>query len=258
MNLKEKLEYHYRVFDRSQLEPDPLQFSHMFSDEKDIEVMAFISSVFAYGSVTQIISILNKLVHIMNLQPYRFIISFSEHKVSEIFNKIKFRFYTGHDIHQFFTLVNLIYNEFGSLKNLFISGYNERDENIKNGISNFSNYFLDNYSTKFGKLSNGFKFMFPLPEKGSACKRMNLFLRWMARKDELDFGLWKEIPTSKLVIPVDTHVARISRNLQLTKVKNVSWKMAEEITKNLKRFDADDPVKYDFAICHIGMRKMEF
>jgi len=107
--------------------------------------------------------------------------------------------------------------------------------------------------------------MFPLPEKGSACKRMNLFLRWMIRKDELDFGLWiflssrqEEIPTSKLIIPVDTHVARICKQLKLTKRKNVSWKMAEEITQNLKKYDPDDPVKYDFAICHIGMRKQVF
>ena len=107
-------------------------------------------------------------------------------------------------------------------------------------------------------LSIGSKFMFPVPEKGSACKRMNLFLRWMVRKDDLDFGLWREIHTSKLVIPVDTHVARISRSLRLTKRKNVSWKMAEEITEKLKKFDPEDPVKYDFAICHIGMRKMKF
>jgi uncharacterized protein (TIGR02757 family) len=100
--------------------------------------------------------------------------------------------------------------------------------------------------------------MFPLPELGSACKRMNLFLRWMVRKDELDLGLWKDIPSSKLVIPVDTHIARISCKLKLTTRKNVSWKMAEEITEKLKRFDPADPVKYDFALCHIGMRKLSF
>ena len=100
--------------------------------------------------------------------------------------------------------------------------------------------------------------MFPIPEKGSACKRMNLFLRWMVRKDDLDFGLWKEIPTSKLVIPVDTHIARICKQLELTSSETVSWNMAEEITDNLKKFDPDDPVKYDFALCHIGMRKLNF
>ena len=100
--------------------------------------------------------------------------------------------------------------------------------------------------------------MFPFPELGSACKRMNLFLRWMVSKDDLDFGLWSEIFTNKLIIPVDTHIARICKKLELTTYKNVSWKMAEEITENLKKFDPVDPVKYDFAICHIGMRKMKF
>ena len=100
--------------------------------------------------------------------------------------------------------------------------------------------------------------MFPLPSKGSACKRSNLFLRWMVRQDDLDFGIWDKIPKSKLIIPVDTHVAKICKTLKLTTRKNVCWLMAEEITNNLKAFDAEDPVKYDFAICHIGMRKLSF
>ena len=144
------------------------------------------------------------------------------------------------------------------LKNYFYPDIKETDSNTKNAITNFSNYFLQKAQNEFGELSRGLKFMFPLPEKGSACKRMNLFLRWMVRKDELDFGLWDEIPTSKLIIPVDTHIARICKQLKLTKRKNVSWQMAEEITENLKQFDPNDPVKYDFAICHIGMRKLSF
>jgi len=152
----------------------------------------------------------------------------------------------------------MVYNEFGSLKKLFLSGYQETDSNTKNAIANFSDFFLQTALNEFGVLSRGLKFMFPLPEKRSACKRMNLFLRWMVRKDDLDFGLWNEISTSKLIIPVDTHVARICKQLKLTKRKNVSWQMAEEITDNLKKFDINDPVKYDFAICHIGMRKLSF
>jgi len=109
-----------------------------------------------------------------------------------------------------------------------------------------------------GKTSLGIKFMFPNPEKGSACKRMNLFLRWMIRKDELDFGLWKSISPSQLIIPVDVHIARISQKLKLTTRKNISWNMAEEITNNLKKIDPVDPVKYDFALCHIGIRKIKF
>ena len=255
-SLNQKLDYHYKAFDKSQLEPDPLQFPHLFKDENDIEVMAFISSVFAYGNVKQIINSLNKFLVIANNQPFNFIRKYSGKTKSE--PNIIHRFYSAKDIQKLFQLLKISYNEYGSLKNLFLLGYDSSDENIKSGITNFSKYFLDKAKNEFSSVSRGLAFMFPLPKKGSACKRMNLFLRWMVRKDELDFGLWKEIPTSKLIIPVDTHIARICKQLNLTKRKNVSWKMAEEITQNLKRFDSDDPVKYDFAICHIGMRKLSF
>ncbi len=256
MNLKQKLEYHYKAFDKTKIEPDPLQFPHLFQDEKDIEVMAFIASVFAYGNVKQIVNSLKRFLIIANNQPYKFIRSFSRNK--ELSQNLIHRFYSSEDILYLFQLLNVVNNELDSLKKLFISGYDRDDINVKDAITNFSNYFLHKAQNEFGELSRGFKFMFPLPEKGSACKRMNLFLRWMVRKDELDFGLWDEIPTSKLIIPVDTHIARICSQLKLTKRKNVSWQMAEEITENLKKFDPNDPVKYDFAICHIGMRKLSF
>jgi uncharacterized protein (TIGR02757 family) len=257
LSLREKLEYHYEAFDKSKLEPDPLQFSHLFKDKNDIEVMSFIASVFAYGNVKQINSSLKKFLEFADSKPFSFIQNFKSTKINKKFS-IVHRFYSSNDIVQFFSLLNLAYSEFGSLKNLFLSGYNQDDLNTKNAITNFSKYFISKAKKEFRVLSTGMKFMFPLPEKGSACKRMNLFLRWMVRKDELDFGLWKEIPTSKLIIPVDTHIARICKRLRLTKRKNVSWKMAEEITENLKKLDRDDPVKYDFAICHIGMRKLSF
>lgn len=265
--LKQKLDSHYKAFDKSQLMPDPLQFPHLFEDEKDIEVMAFIASVFAYGNMKQIINSLNKLLIVCNNKPYDFIKNYSV-KESHLTNSFIHRFYSSKDINQLFHLLNIAFQEFDSLKSLFTSGYNPKDENLKNTITKFNEYFLDKAQKEFGTLSSrasfgsaltrGIVFMFPLPGKGSACKRMNLFLRWMVRKDDLDFGLWGEIPTSKLIIPVDTHVARICQQLKLTKRKNVSWKMAEEITNNLKKFDPVDPVKYDFAICHIGMRKLPF
>ncbi len=256
-NLKQKLEYHYKAFDKSQLMPDPLQFPHLFQDENDIEVMAFIASVFAYGNVKQIINSLNKFLLICENKPYLFITNFTPQKTLLQFSFIH-RFYSSEDVIQFFQLLKIVYKEFGSLKKLFLKGYNPNDGNLKNAVTNFNQYFLDKAQKEFKTLSRGITFMFPLPEKESACKRINLFLRWMIRKDDLDFGLWDEISTSKLVIPVDTHVAKICKQLKLTRRKNVSWKMAEEITANLKKYDPVDPVKYDFAICHIGMRKLKF
>lgn len=252
--LKQKLDFHYHEFDKTKIEPDPLQFLHMFSRKEEIEIMGFLASVFAYGSIGQIISSLNRLLTDINKKPYDFVISFEP----KIDFEVKHRFYTENDVHSLFIILKKIFEEYGSLKSLFIKGYDISDSNVKSGISNFSREFLSLHTKCIGKLTHGIKFMFPLPERGSACKRMNLFLRWMVRKDELDFGLWNEIPTNKLIIPVDTHIAKISRSLKLTTLKNVSWNMAEQITENLKKFDKEDPVKYDFALCHIGMRKIDF
>ncbi len=259
MTLKQKLDYHYKAFDKTKISPDPLQFLHLFNDEKNIETMGFIASIFAYGNVKQIINTLDKILVITNNHPYEFVINFNKKNYSNKLKGLKHRFYTEEDIALLFSALNKVYGEYGMLKNLFLSFYNSDEPNLKNPVTSFSNYFLKAVSDMGNKkISLGIKFMFPLPYLGSACKRMNLFLRWMIRKDELDFGLWNEISPSKLIIPVDTHVARISRSLGLTKRKNVSWKMAEEITQNLKKYDADDPVKYDFAICHIGIRKLIF
>ena len=258
MNLKQKLEYHYNNFDRTKLKPDPLQFLHLFRDERDIEIVGLLASIFAYGNVKQIENTLKKLVLIFNDKPYLFARNFSVNRDGDKLFGIKHRFYTEDDIIKLFVILGKEIHQHKSIKQIFLQGYNISDENIKNEISNFSNHFLNSFNQTFGEITNGIKFMFPLPEKGSACKRMNLFLRWMVRNDELDFGLWKEIPTSKLVIPVDTHIARICKTLKLTKRKNVSWQMAEEITKNLKKYNANDPIKYDFAICHIGIRKLKF
>jgi uncharacterized protein (TIGR02757 family) len=259
MKLAEKLDYHYKAFDKSKISPDPLQFLHLYKNELDIEVIGLLASVFAYGNVKQINNSLESIRTIVKNKPYSYVVKFAQKDYKD-FKGLKHRFYSQEDIINLFLVLKDVFLNYGSLKNLFMTFYNPHEPNLKNSISKFSDHFLKTVSnqTDQEKVSRGVQFMFPKPEKGSACKRMNLFLRWMIRKDELDFGLWSEIPTNKLVIPVDTHVARISRSLKLTNRKIVSWKMAEEITENLKKFDPNDPVKYDFALCHIGMRKMKF
>jgi uncharacterized protein (TIGR02757 family) len=234
-----------------------LEFPHRYKDKRDIEISAFLSSVFAYGNMKQIISTLEKIHSVMKPSPIEFIGNYDYKEGLKIFKNLKHRFYTDTDIASLFYCLREVYNYYGSLKYLFLLYYFEKDENLKNSIHFFSKRLTEITSKKNG-LTNGIKFMFPDPNKGSACKRINLFLRWMIRNDELDFGLWSEIPPSKLVIPVDTHVAKICSSLKLTKRKSISWAMAEEITNKLKKFNPADPVKYDFAICHIGIRKLIF
>lgn len=259
MNLKKLLEYHYRHFDRTKIAPDPLQFPHSYNNPDDIEIASFIASIFAYGTVTQINKILSRIFEKMGNSPFEFLSSTNQEEIRKTFSLFKHRFYSEKDINILFSFLNKLLRSKLSIKKVFLQNYHQEDINLKNSISYLSHYCLNEMETLCdGKLSHGMKFMFPFPEKGSACKRMNLFLRWMVRKDELDFGLWNEIPTSKLLIPVDTHIAKIAVKLKLTNSKIVNWQMAEEITTSLKMFDKNDPVKYDFALCHIGIRKLSF
>lgn len=248
--LKNKLEYHYKAFDKTKISPDPIEYPHKYSDKRDIEISAFISSLFAYGNIKQIMNVLNKIHFILGSSPFDFIISYSKSK--NYFIDVRHRFYSNNDIENLFSALRQVYKRIDSLEYFF-----KNDNTIKKNIILLSMQ-MKKLCYQKNNVSNGIKFMFPEPEKGSACKRMNLFLRWMVRKDGIDFGLWKSIPTSQLIIPVDTHVAKIAKELKLTNNKNVSWNMAEEITNNLKKYDPIDPVKYDFALCHIGMRKLKF
>lgn len=255
--LKKKLEYHYKAYDKTKISPDPLEFLHRYKDPRDIEISGLISSTFAFGNIKQIIVILEKLHKIMGKSPYEYIEKFNIEKQRKKFNGLYHRFFTTEDILTLFLVLHEIIITYGSIKYMFLMYYFDRDENLKSCISLFSQNMTHRF-IKHSELTNGLKFMFPDPAKGSACKRINLFLRWMIRKDELDFGLWTEFSTDKLIIPIDTHIAKISIVLGLTKMKTVSWLMSEEITSNLKKFDKIDPIKYDFALCHIGMRKETF
>jgi uncharacterized protein (TIGR02757 family) len=254
VKLKQKLEYHYHAFDISQIEPDPLQFLHLFRSAKDIETAGILASVFAYGNVKAIIAFLNEIFHRTSPSPFRFI---KKRQYSDL-KDLKYRFYTGQDIIGLFNALSNLYEEYGSIKEFFYTHYLPEEDNLYSPLNSFGAYMDAQFIKTNGKLSLGTKFMFPSPDSGSACKRMNLFLRWMIRKDDLDFGLWNKIPPSKLVIPVDTHIAAISQQLGLTNLRNVSWRMAVDITNKLKEFDPEDPVKYDFALCHIGIRKLKF
>ena len=252
--LKQKLEYHYRAFNKNDFPDDPIKFPHRFNTFEDIEIAALISSTFAFGSIKQINNSLEKLFKILEEKPFDFVLSYNYKKDRKIFQELKHRFISSNDIAVLFYALHKIYSVDETLKKFFSLYYLEEDKNLKEAISFFSEHMNELFN-QVSKSSHGLKFMFPNPQNDSACKRMNLFLRWMIRRDNLDFGIWDDIPTSKLVIPVDTHIAAVAKKLKLTKQKLINWKMAEEITESLKKFDSKDPVKYDFSICHIDINK---
>jgi uncharacterized protein (TIGR02757 family) len=223
---------------------DPISIPNRFSDKKDIEIAGFIASLVAYGRRDVFIKKLESLMKIAQNEPYNFIVNF-EPKILGDFN---YRFGKTEDFSQIFKILKQLYLNDGGLEELFKYGYKNQIKN--NMFFPVTDYF---YSRAKNPDAMGFKFMIPDARKGSAMKRMCMFLRWMVRKGEVDFGIWNFMPVSDLLIPLDTHVARISRQMGLLKRNANDFKAVLELTENLKNFDSQDPVKYDFAIFGYGV-----
>lgn len=225
---------------------DPIQFLHRLNNKKDIEIAGFISSLVAYGRRDVFIKKLNELFKIAQNEPYNFIINFDP----KLLGNFNYRFGKPNDFAMIFSILKELYTKNGGLEELFKYGYNNP---IKNNIFiPITDYF---YSRAEENTQQGFYFMIPDPKKGGAMKRMCMFLRWMVRKGPVDFGIWNFMPTSDLYIPLDVHVARISREMGLLKRNANDFKAVLELTNNLKQFDPNDPVKYDFAMFGYGVNQ---
>jgi len=240
-NLKGQLERLYIQYKRKFSSKDPVWILHRFNDEKDIEIIGLITSAYAYGQVDLINKFIEKLLARIGNQPYEFTINFEKRKDKKYLKRFNYRFNTGSDLINLFQALQRVLIDYGSLKRLFLKGYKSGQENIATSLTLFTTELNQN------------NFLIPDPLKKSACKRMNLFLRWMVRKDEIDTGIWNEVNKSKLIMPVDVHIARIAKRLNLVKRATVDIKFAVELTRKLKEFDSEDPVKYDFSLCHIGI-----
>ncbi len=253
---------------RDYLDTDPVSIVHKIKGEKSRETAAFISSVFAFGNVKTIKASILKVLHPMGNNVYDFIKHYeklqhesllnskkSQRSKLYLFQGIGHRFIKGNDISCLVNTLHFVLKEYGSIENLFMQ-YFTKENNLRKSLKVFTKNIREIYCRNNSDFcERTLRFMLPSPEKGSACKRMNLFLRWMVRKDEIDFGIWKGIKKNELIIPLDTHIARISKSLGFTKRKTLGWNMASEITENLKKFDPLDPLKYDFALTRIGMLK---
>lgn len=255
--LKARLDGLYRTFDLSFLATDPLEFVHRYDNPEDREIVGLVSASLAYGRVDTIKKSISKVMAVAGRRPYEFTRRFDPLRGTKLFDGFVHRFNDGDDIACLFWYLRQMIEESGSVGGFFMKGYSKSHKNVKEALAAFSGNALSlDSSAVFGKkgLSKGLRFFFPDPYDGSACKRLNLYLRWMVRRaDNLDFGQWKGVDPAKLVIPLDTHIARISRNIGLTRRANPGWKMAEEITGALAALDPFDPVKYDFALCRLGI-----
>lgn len=233
---------------------DPILFPMKYSERADREIAAFIAATLAYGTVEQINGALEKLFANLRPTPSIFLSKLHIRTRAKLPSQVYHRFYTPDDIDALLHALATVYRDYGGLQELYAA---VPGDTYQIRLSKF-NAVLREAAMSYSKtLTGGLRFMFPEPLKGSTCKRLHLFLRWMVRSDAVDLGLWNCIKSEDLLIPVDTHIRRVALELQLTTRKNPSWKMAEEITMNLKRFDAKDPVRYDFALCHSEILKRQ-
>ncbi|MGA2172316.1 MAG: TIGR02757 family protein [Sedimentisphaerales bacterium] len=238
---------------RELIKPDPLQFVYKYTNPADMEIAGFLSACLAYGRVQQIENDLTNLFGLMGRSPFDFVINFT-HKDRDRLKSFKHRFNTGDDISDLLVLLRSVLAKHGGIEKFFLLGYNRGDENTVSALMRFCDSLLDMHrSTHNGRMSKGLAFLLAGPGRGGAAKRLNLFLRWMVRSDDVDAGLWRSIDKSKLIVPVDVHMARLCRILGFHNHKNVSLKTAVEITRRFAEIVPDDPVKYDFALSRIGI-----
>lgn len=257
MKLKQTLDRLYSTYDfKERILHDPIEFPHQYKRPEDIEVSGFIASCFAYGRVNSFKPTIKKILSIMGESPYNFLLDFHLGRHRHLFSGIRYRFNSHEDISCLLYVLSNLLRKYKRIELIFKLHYRDSDPNIGIGLTGFIESLLSiDTSPVYGKNIRpaGLLRFFPSPKKGSACKRMNLFLRWMVRDRDIDFGIWQGIPKNKLIIPLDTHIARISKCLGLTMRASQSWKTAVEITESLKRLDSEDPLKYDFALCHQGI-----
>lgn len=245
---KEKLEALYASFNnRRFVHPDPLEFLYRYEDFGDREVVALIASSLAYGRVEQILKSVAAVLGRMGSSPVDFLCSSPVHRIHGTFEGFKHRFTPGSDLSSLLCSAKTMMQKYGSLHGCFMAGYDAHHETILPALCAF-------VALLHGGRSCCWSGFLPSPERGSACKRLNLFLRWMVRKDEVDPGGWPGIPPSKLVVPLDTHMHRISLMLGLTKRNQAGLRTAVEITQAFREISPEDPVRYDFALTRFGIR----
>ncbi len=242
------LEKLYNTLNRREfVHPDPLEFLYEYPDVGDREIVAIIASSLAYGRVSQILKSVRCILELMET-PRAFVESETLHSMNKIFEGFKHRFTTGTDVANLLFGIKMVLEKFGSLERCFLSGIKDTDETILPALKNFVR------EIKIHGEENG-RSLLADPCKGSACKRLNLFLRWMVRNDSVDPGGWKDVSPAKLIIPLDTHMHNISLMLGVTRRRQANMVTALEITRAFSELCPEDPVKYDFCLTRYGIRK---
>ena len=259
MDLKPVLDRLYTEFNYPDSATDPIHIVRRFRRRDDQEIVGFVAAALAFGRVASVLQSIERVLAIMGPRPAAYVRRFDPRRDAPAFAGVVHRWTRETDLVALLWVLRQMVERAGSVEGFFAEQYEASAENVEAALDSFSARALDlDVEAAYGRRRRGrgrlgVRYFFPRPSAGSGCKRLNLFLRWMVRRDALDLGVWTRVSPAKLIVPLDTHVIRVGRCLRLTRYASPGWPMAREITTSLRTLDPDDPVKYDFALCHLGM-----
>lgn len=254
--LKTALDSLYVSFNYPESALDPIQIVRRYSALDDREVVAFIAAGLAFGRVASVMASIEAVCAVLGPRPAAFVRRFEPDRDGGDLRRLVHRWTKGDDFVGLVWIVRELIARDGSLERSFASALDTSAADVEGALEAFSTRARAvDLKPVYGRRPRtpGAHYFFSRPSTGSACKRLNLFLRWMVRQDEVDPGGWTSVPTRQLVVPLDTHTIRVGKCLRLTRRTTPGWKMAAEITAALRAFDPEDPVRYDFALCHLSM-----
>jgi uncharacterized protein (TIGR02757 family) len=257
-DLKPLLDDLYDSFNIADSAEDPVQFLAGYPDAADREIVGFVAGSLAFGRVASVKASIAKVLETMGPRPAAYVREFDVKRDGPAFQSFVHRWTRGADIVALILMMQHMLRQYGSIEGFFAEGLPADATDVEPALESFAerSCAIDVRAAYGGRkppARAGVRFFFPRPSTGSGCKRLNLFLRWMVRKDQVDPGGWQRVKPSQLIVPLDTHVVRVGRCLRLTTYQSPGWRMASDITRTLRELDPVDPVKYDFSICHLGM-----
>jgi uncharacterized protein (TIGR02757 family) len=254
---RERLDDLYRSFDHVTSATDPVHIVRRFESLADREIVGFCAAALAFGRVASVLQSIESLLAVMGPHPAQFVRDFDPARERSRLAPLVHRWISGRDLTALLIVLQRMLRDAGSLEAFFQQEDDPGSPHIGAALDAFSKRALaTDLRAAYGRRvprQRGVSYFFPRPSAGSACKRLNLFLRWMVRRDAIDLGVWSKVSPSRLIVPLDTHVIRLGRCLKLTGYTSPGWKMAVDITNSLRQFDSQDPVRFDFALCHVGM-----
>ena len=256
LDSRTRLDELYRTFDHVNSASDPVHIVRRYTARDDREVVGFCAAALAFGRVASVLQSIESLLRVMGPHPAAFVRGFDAARDRGPLEPLVHRWIRGRDLVALVLILQRMLAEAGSVERFFLAG-DAAHADVGPALDSFSRRALEtDLRAAYGSRPParlGVCYFFPRPSAGSACKRLNLFLRWMVRRDAIDLGVWTGVTPARLVVPLDTHVIRLGRCLKLTRFASPGWKMAADITASLRLIDPVDPVRYDFSLCHVGM-----